>query len=344
MDAPVETGETPIRDASPSFRCLLCNTEVVHKIAHVLLQGLATSCVDNTTGDLFKEPRSVAVDIRKEMVDYLTERSESIIAESFLLQQEGGGSNDVIEVSDHPTEVITDIVDDFAGLKRNFMGKVSGWLLSENREDRIDDFIQEMEKTGFWMIDRRKVIAELILINVDYKNAYHCDLRFETESEVDEHRMKCEFRPVRCTNVGCNATFCAMQKDEHDSICSLKILNCEQNCEQMIIRKEMDRHCITVCPMKLVNCPFFQVGCESTVPQCKIRLHCADFLHSHIIHVLQLIHKNETSADDFEEQSILLEKAQSENELTKALDIRSLTNEIKKLEKKMKRLEDNKQQ
>lgn len=116
MDAPVETGETPIRDASPSFRCLLCNTEVVHKIAHVLLQGLATSCVDNTTGDLFKEPRSVAVDIRKEMVEYLTERSESIIAESFLLHHEGGGSNDVIEVSDHPTEVITDIVDDFAGI------------------------------------------------------------------------------------------------------------------------------------------------------------------------------------------------------------------------------------
>ncbi|MQL76592.1 hypothetical protein Taro_008987 [Colocasia esculenta] len=29
------------------------------------------------------------------------------------------------------------------------------------------------------------------------------------------------------------------------------------------IRREMDRHCITVCTMKLVNYPFYQVGCRT---------------------------------------------------------------------------------
>lgn len=37
-------------------------------------------------------------------------------------------------------------------------------------------------------------------------------------------------------------------------------------------------------------------------------------------------------------------QAQLENQLTKALDIRSLTYEIKKLENNMKKLEDNKEQ
>ncbi|MCI13472.1 TNF receptor-associated factor family protein, partial [Trifolium medium] len=72
----------------PLFHCSLCDTEVIHKLAQMFLPGLASACVDNTTGGLFKTPGSVAVDLRREMIDYLTLRTESFVAESVIL--EGG--------------------------------------------------------------------------------------------------------------------------------------------------------------------------------------------------------------------------------------------------------------
>lgn len=116
------------KEGAPSFRCNLFDSEVVHKIAQILLLGLSTACVDHTTGDLFKGPAIVAVDIKKEMVDYLTQRSETFVAESVV---QGGGQD--AENFDHPTDIISDFIDDFTSLKRNLFGRVSGWLLSDLR-------------------------------------------------------------------------------------------------------------------------------------------------------------------------------------------------------------------
>jgi homogentisate solanesyltransferase len=74
------------KEEGPSFKCDLSDTEIVHKIAQAFLPGLASACVDNTSGGIFKSPASVAVDMRKELVDYLTHRSESFIAEFVILE------------------------------------------------------------------------------------------------------------------------------------------------------------------------------------------------------------------------------------------------------------------
>ncbi|KAM5558457.1 hypothetical protein ABKV19_020250 [Rosa sericea] len=79
----------------------------------------------------------------------------------------------------------------------------------------------------------------------------------------------------------------------------IKIIPCEQNCTDTIMRREMDRHCITVCPMKLVSCPFYAVGWQFPVPRCKLEQHHSDDLHSHMLVVLQSIHK-EASMEDLE--------------------------------------------
>ena len=63
------------KEGCPALRRDLAETEIVHNIAQVLLPGLATTCVDNTTGDVFRSPASIAVDMRKEMVDYLMQRN-----------------------------------------------------------------------------------------------------------------------------------------------------------------------------------------------------------------------------------------------------------------------------
>ncbi|KAB5552889.1 hypothetical protein DKX38_010200 [Salix brachista] len=280
------------KERGHTFHCELYNTEIVHKIGQIFLPGLSSACVDNTTGDMFRSPCSVAVDVRKGMIDYLTQRSESFVAESVVLE---GGPN--AEVSDHPCDIISVMVDDFASLKRSLFGRVSGWLLSEKREDKIDDFMQEMETNGFWLLEKRETIAQILVKNVDYKNIFHCDKKFNTAEELAEHVVNCGFRTMNCTNEGCTTVFCASQLEKHDSTCPFKIIPCEQHCSENIMRREMDRHCITVCPMKIVNCPFYVVGCQSIVPQSMVQQHRSDNLHSHLLNALKGIHKGASKED-----------------------------------------------
>nr|DAD29257.1 TPA_asm: hypothetical protein HUJ06_030725 [Nelumbo nucifera] len=317
-----------VKEDGPSFPCDLYDSEVVHKIAQILLPGLATACVDNTTGDIFRGPAFVAVDMRKEMVDYLTQRSETFIAEAVIQN----GETDM-EASEHPTDIISDFIEDFASSKRNLLGRVSSWLLSERREDKIDDFVQEMELNGFWLLDRRQAIAQTLLKNVDFKNTYHCNMKFVTAEELAEHTGQCIFRCMDCTSEGCDASFCAVHLEKHESVCPFKILPCEQKCHEYLARREMDRHCITVCPMKLVNCPFYIVGCQSTIPRCTIEQHRLEFLVSHMKCILQRIHK-EASEEDLKHRAQLMGKLDPER-LSEAQDARSLTFVVKDLDAKM---------
>lgn len=316
------------KDGGLTFHCNLSDTEIVHKIAQEFLPGLASACVDNTTGDIFRTSGSVAVDIRTEMVEYLTKRSETFVAESVILEDP-----DQAEVSDHPYDIISDFVDDFALSKRNLFSRVSGWMLSEKREDRIDDFLQEMEISGFWSIDRREAIAHILLKNVDFKNEFHCDMKFNSEKELNEHMLHCGFISMICPNEGCNAKFSAGHLEKHDSVCPFKIIPCEQKCPDTLMRRDMDRHCITVCQMKLANCPFYAVGCQSTIPQCMIQQHCHDNLRSHLLYILQKLHRDK-SLKVLKKRVEELEKSYFDK-LAEAPDVRSLSFAIKDLEAKL---------
>lgn len=321
-----------VKEEGPAFHCDLCDVELVYKIAQAFLPGLATACVDNTTGGVFRSPGSVAADIRKEMVEYLMQRSETFVAETVILD---GGPE--AEASDHPYDIIACFVDDFASSKRNLFSRVSGWLLSEKREDKIDDFAQEMEINGFWSIDKREAIVQTLLKNVDFKNEFHCDMKFNSADELALHVPTCSYRSTNCESEGCDARFSANQTEKHDSVCSFKMIPCEQKCSNSIMRREMDRHCITVCPMKLANCPFYSVGCKSAIPQCKIEQHRSEDLHSHILYILQGIHK-EASVEVLRERIEQLEKA-SNSKLADIRDARSLTSRVKNLDAQLGPLE-----
>lgn len=316
------------KEEGEKFHCDLSDKEMVHKIAFALLEGLSSACVDMTTGDIFKSPGTVAADIRKEMLDYLAERSESFVAESVILE---GRPEE--EKSDHPYDIISDFIDDFVGFKRNLLSRVSGWILSEMRDDKIDDFVQEMELNSFWLLDRREAIARTLLKNIDFKNEYHCNMKFKSCDELEQHHLKCGFRTVTCENEGCSATFSAAHMEEHDFNCPFKILPCEQKCPEILIRQEMDKHCITTCPMKLVNCPFFSIGCQATVPSCNIKEHCSDDVSSHVLYALLYLHKG-VSAEDMGPRAQQIHE-ESSGRLAGMQGVRSFTGAVKDLDSKL---------
>ncbi|KAG9451819.1 hypothetical protein H6P81_004723 [Aristolochia fimbriata] len=337
MDAPPLSNAGPpqkkvaaVKEGAPLFSCGLCDAELVHKLAQVLLMGLSAACVDNTTGDLFKTPATVAVDMRREMVDYVTGRSETFVAETVI--EEG---NEDAEVLDNPTEIVSLFLDDFASSKRNLLGRVSNWLISERREDKIDEFVQEMEANGFWLVERRESVAEILLKNVDYKCLYHCDVKCESMGDLVDHKDECGFRVLSCNSEGCRASFCAKHLDKHESVCPFKLLQCEQKCPEIIMRCEMDKHCLTICPMKLTNCPFHQVGCQAGIPRCTVEQHCSEALREHVLQVLKTIHNGETE-EHLRQRMEEMAKLPGFDQLAGALSVRNLTWEVKDLETELK--------
>lgn len=315
-----------------SFSCDYYEVEHVRKIAQALLSGLATACVESTMGDLFKTPASVAADVRKEMIEYVRQQSE-VYPTQYVMIVGGSGS------PENPVDVVDDLIDNFVHNKRNLFTRMSGWILSEQKEEKIDDFVEELETMGFWVKGRRENLAKDLLKSIDLINAYHCEMKFDSSEELTLHKSKCSMRPVNCANEGCREVFSAVYAKKHDESCPLKLIPCEQKCSAMVNRSEMDRHCITICPMKLVNCPFYQVGCLSTIPQSAIEEHCAEFLQSHLFYVLQMIHKQESSVGDLTQRVILLEKSLSLSQRSAAVDIGSLCLIVKEQEAKIKTLE-----
>ncbi|CAN1306952.1 hypothetical protein LINPERPRIM_LOCUS26942 [Linum perenne] len=324
-----------VKEPAPAFPCQLADIELVYKIAQSFLPGLATACVDNTTGGIFRTPGSVAAELRTEMIDYLTQRSETFVAESVILS---GDDPQTENTSDNPFDIVSDFVDDFASTKRNFFSRVSGWLLSEKREDKIDDFVQDMEVNGFWLVDKRSTVAEALLKNVDLKNRFHCDQKFNTEEELAGHVAVCGFRSSNCNNEGCDVTFSAKNLNDHDSICPFKIIPCEQSCSEHIMRRDMDRHCITVCKMKIVACPFYAVGCQANVPNSMMDQHRSEQVRSHVLSTLVSMHK-EASVDDLQPRADQVLEVQMSSGLAEARDVRSLTRRIKNIEAKLGPLE-----
>ncbi|XP_006664143.1 uncharacterized protein LOC102708391 [Oryza brachyantha] len=330
MELPV-ADPGPVRAEGLLLQCSYCDSEAMHKLAQLLLPGLAAVCVDSTTGDLFKKPSVVAVDLRKEMVDYFTQRSETFISDSLIESEVNQDQEN--EMPEDPFEIISIFMDDFSSTKRNIIGHVSWWLMSDSRDDKIDDFVQEMEMTRFWPLERREAIAEVLLKNVDLKTKYHCPEKYENEEHLADHKAQCNFRPITCPNEGCRAKVSVRCMQDHDSACPFKIITCEQSCEKRLMRCDMDRHCVTVCPMRPMKCPF---GCDSSFPECNLEQHCSEFLQSHLFKILKVIHKKGFTDDGLKDHALQLEKYDNDGKLAKSWDVRSLTNAVKNLEAKMK--------
>ncbi len=51
-----------------------------------------------------------------------------------------------------------DIFEGFIRSKKNLYSRVSSKIIhSDKREDKIEDFVQELDRTGVWMVGRREV-------------------------------------------------------------------------------------------------------------------------------------------------------------------------------------------
>lgn len=90
-----------------------------------------------------------------------------------------------------------------------------------------------------------------------------CQMRFHLE-------YTCAYRPVPCPYCGKSVPHCKMQDHQRHPACpahiermqlaklhaaAIELIECDQGCESMVRRSEMERHCKRDCAMRLVQCP-----------------------------------------------------------------------------------------
>lgn len=57
-----------------------------------------------------------------------------------------------------PSKVVDDIFESFIKSKKNLFSRVSSKIIdSIKKEDKVDDFVKELDRTGVWVVGRREV-------------------------------------------------------------------------------------------------------------------------------------------------------------------------------------------
>ncbi|KAH8964049.1 hypothetical protein BDL97_04G043400 [Sphagnum fallax] len=320
--------------ATVLLECGYYDVEQLEWLTQRLLVILGTACVEKTAGDLFSQPAAVVPDVKKEMLEYLNSQSEAYASGSGVVSSQG--VNKVLA----PSKVLDDIFEGFVRSKKTLYSRMSSKIMyNEKREEKIEDFVQELDRTGVWMVGRREVVAKALLKRIDRSNTYHCEMRFDTSEELAEHKASCMLRPLICVNDGCSDVFSALHADAHDASCLFKLLPCKLNCEAMVARGEMEKHTLTICPRKMVICSFQPVGCLRTMEQGVLEQHCVEFMGQHLLQVLQSVHKNDIIVGDQTQRISLLEKALSIAQRAEAVDIGSVVLTLKEQENRVKLLE-----
>jgi homogentisate solanesyltransferase len=167
----------------------------------------------------------------------------------------------------------------------------------------------------------------------------HCNAKFEDENRLAKHKStECLFRPLSCPHEGCTEVFSALHEETHDSECPFKLLPCEQGCKERVTRGDMDRHCVTTCPMKLVSCPFQSVGCKESLHQCEVDAHCDSRTQLHLRMVLQLLQRQDVTIGSYVQRLALVEKSVSLAARAADVDVHTVGLQLKESEAKVRQL------
>jgi homogentisate solanesyltransferase len=273
----------------------------VNRLSHALLVALAAACVEKTSGTLSQRV-SVLPGVKKEMLEYLNQQSQTYANSSSSSQRSNS-----LQVT-YPTNIVKNMLETFIKSKRNMFSRVSGIVIDAHKDEKIDDFVHELDQTDMWLAGRREVLAKALLKRIDQKKTYHCGMRFEIEDELAKHKTSCVLRPMTCPNEGCSDVFSALHADAHDASCVYKLLPCFLECESSVQRKEMEKHCATVCPMKKIKCPYHTVGCPHVMAQGLLESHCTEYVGQHLLEILQHVQNHDVALQAHVQSLLFVEK------------------------------------
>lgn len=327
------SNEVGVKPKIPGLQLKECGYYDVQKVQEIcksLVYALGAASVEKAIGGLFNQPPTVVEDMKKEMVDYVQGQ-----VDAYAMGSTGSHSQ-----SD-PVKLIQDMLEGFVKSKKTLFRRVSSKLnlFGEKQDERVEGFVQEIEKKGCWVMGQREAAAKSYLRRVDRSRVHHCEMKFKSNEELAQHKRRCPLRPLMCENANCGEVVAAVNAMAHDETCPVKLLACQQKCKAMVIRADMAIHCSTMCPMKPVPCPFHEVGCQEALHQSMVEHHCAQSTSSHLSLVLQALLKQQASLSNQAQKILSMEKILSYAQLGEMADMGAMSVSVTEQEHKVKALE-----
>jgi len=162
-------------------------------------------------------------------------------------------------------------IEQFASSKK---GMMSGVALLGTAADAVIRMENSLVNTNAWAENERDRLAIRLVQLYDSDNQAHCTVECADEEALFEHKMTCKFLPLSCQNEGCPESFSAHLFEKHDARCPFKCVPCTLNCNEIVMRSAMKAHQVGSCTMRLVKCPYYDLGCVDPV--------CLGALHDHV--------------------------------------------------------------
>ena len=183
----------------------------------------------------------------------------------------------------------------------------------------------------------RNIICSLVIKNLDPNFQLHCN-------KARPCGQDCRFKRLPCSHEGCTATVSQIHLSQHMATCSYKVLQCE--CGDPIPLKEMEAHKQHACKLRIVSCPFKDIGCIKRVVARDLTGHINDDMASHLLLSMkrmmehqEVIKKLNTKVLELEgEKNAMKQLMETNDEETKKL-ISQLEAKLTKSTKELTRLE-----
>lgn len=93
-------------------------------------------------------------------------------------------------------------------------------------------------------------------------------------------RNICQWRIIKC--VHCNRSYPKCEVKNHFDQCPKFQLPCPNKCGQSIPREAITNHTQTICPPKVINCPYQYLGCKRKIFRREVDHHLENDIKSHL--------------------------------------------------------------
>lgn len=198
--------------------------------------------------------------------------------------------------------------------------------------------------------EERVAYAKLLVKDVDrYAFQLHCNKDSCDASKnggADSELSNCEFRLSSCPNPNCTDIFSIKYQSYHDEECGFKVMACTSGCGMEVPRNEMSIHVRDKCTLRAAECPLACLGCTAIVQAQDISRHLNESSDQHFMFVANRMMECQATIKTLNSKVQVLEEknAQLERELqgrsaSSKKDADTLSNEVKKLNKKLGTLE-----
>lgn len=109
--------------------------------------------------------------------------------------------------------------------------------------------------------------------------------------DLEEHKLTCNYRQVRCGNIGCKEKVMYQYLQDHDDLCQYKPIQCLNNCGAELLRKKLKKH-KGVCELEIIECTYKIVGCAEKLMRKKFEEHLKEVAKDHEAMMLKTYSKH----------------------------------------------------